>query len=192
MKHQDEKVVYQGKIVELVQYPVVVNGQENIFEKARRSPGVRLIIETSDGGFILNKEKRHELGLKEDLRLPGGKVFNSLVLYNEFLSNQKDEKEIIEKAKKAAVKEAKEEAGIEPTEIEFLTISNCGATMEWDLYYFVVKKYKEVKQDLKETESMEILGIVKVSREELKEKALSGEIQEDRSVAVILKYLNRK
>ena len=192
MKHRDEKIVFQGKIVEVVQYPVQANGQESIFEKARRSPGVRVLIETPSGGFILNKEKRHELGLKEDWRLPGGKVFDSLASYNEFLAGQKDEKEIIEKAKEAAIKEAVEETGLEPVEIEFLTISTCGTTMEWDLYYFVVRKYKEVKRDLKETEALEILETKEFSKEELKNLALSGAMQEDRSVAVILKYLNGK
>lgn len=191
MKHKDEKIVYQGQIVELVEYPVEHNGKVMMFEKARRSPGVRIIIEASGGGFILNREKRHELGLEEDLRLPGGKLFDSLVEYNDFFLNQKDEMEIIEKAKEAAIKEAIEEVGIKPTEIEFLTISKCGATMEWDLYYFVVKKYTEVEKNLKDTESMEIVGAVKLSKEELKEKALSGVISEDRSVAVILKYLNK-
>ena len=189
MKYKNEKIVYQGKIVELVQYPVVVNGKENIFEKARRSPGVRLIIKTPDGTFILNKEKRHELGLQEDLRLPGGKVFDTLLEYNEFLSKQQEESEIIEQAKEAARREAREEVGIKPLEIEFLSVSKCGATMEWDLYYFVVNKYEEVKKDLKDTESAEIMGTIEISPKELKEKALSGAIGEDRSVAVILKYL---
>lgn len=191
MKHKDEKVVYQGQIVELVEYPIEHNGKVMMFEKARRSPGVRIIIETSDGGFILNREKRHELGLEEDLRLPGGKVFDSLVEYNDFLTSQKSEDELLGKAKQAAIKEAIEEVGIEPIDIEFFAVSKCGATMEWDLYYFVVKKYLEVEKNLKDTESMEIVGSVIVSKEELQEKALSGLINEDRSVAVILKYLNK-
>ena len=189
MQHKDEKIVYQGRIVELVEYPVEHNGKVNIFEKARRSPGVRLIIKTSDGRFILNREKRHELGLQEDLRLPGGKVFDSLSEYNKFLFEQKNEEDIIEKAREAAVKEAIEEVGIRPTEIEFLSVSKCGATMEWDLYYFLVKKYDEVDKNLKDTESMEIVDIINISKDELKEKALDGSILEDRSVAVILKYL---
>ena len=156
MKHKDEKIVYQGKIVELLEYPVLINGKENIFEKARRSPGVRLIIRTSDGQFILNREKRHEFGLEEDLRLPGGKVFDSLIEYNDFLLKY-DKKELLGKAKEAAVREAIEEAGIKPTEIEFLSVSKCGATMEWDLYYFFVTKYEEVEKNLKDTESIEIL-----------------------------------
>ena len=192
MKHKDEKIVYQGKIVELIQFPVSSNGKENIFEKARRSPGVRLIIETPDGQFILSREKRHELNLEEDLRLPGGKVFDSLEEYNIFLSNQKEDKEILIKAKEAAIKEAIEEAGIKPTEIEFLAISKCGATMEWDLYYFVVKKYEEVERNLKDTELMEIMGTIELNAEQLRKAALSSRMQEDRSVAVILKYLNTR
>lgn len=191
MKDKKEKIVYQGRIVELVEYPVEIGGHQVIFEKARRSPGVRLIIKTKDGKFLLNREKRHELGLEEDLRLPGGKVFDSLIQYNEFLSKQKNEKEIIKKATEAAIKEAQEEVGVKPTEIEFLAISKCGATIEWDLYYFIINSYEEVEKELKETEGMEIMGTVELSEEELKDAVLSGKMHEDRSVAVILKYLNQ-
>jgi len=192
MQHKDEKIIYQGKIVELVEYPIEHDGNIKIFEKARRSPGVRLMIETPEGNFLLNKEKRHELGLAEDLRLPGGKVFDSLTAYNEFLSNQNDENELLEKAKDAAIKEAKEEVGIIVKDIEFLYVSKCGATMEWDLYYFVVKSYEKSEKELGDTEHLEIVDTVEISKTELKEKALSGEMSEDRSVAVVLKYLHSK
>lgn len=184
MKNKEEKIAYQGKIVEIVEYPV----GDKVFEKARRSPGVRLIIKTKDGKFLLNREKRHELGLEEDLRLPGGKVFDSLAEFNDSLQKEED---IKIKAKEAAIKEGKEETGIKINEMEFFTISKCGATMEWDLYYFVVTDYEEGEKDLKETEQMEMVGTVALSREELKDAALSGKMQEDRSVAVVLKYLNK-
>lgn len=183
MKYKDEKIVYQGKIIEIVQYPVLMNGKEKIFEKARRSPGVRLIIETPEGNFILNKEIRYELK-DVDFRLPGGKVFDRLEDYNNFLEMGGD---LSAKAKEAAMLEAQQEVGIKPLEIEHLTISRCGATVDWDLIYFIVKKYEKVKHELEEGEDIEN---VEVSLEILKEWALSGKILEDRSVDVILKYLH--
>jgi len=161
------------------------NGKEFQLEKARRAPGVRLIIETPEGNFLLNKEKRHYL--KEiDYRLPGGKVFDRLKDYNDFLGTDGD---IKMKAEEAAQLEALQEVGIRPLEIEYLCTSHCGATVDWDLIYFIVKKYKKEAQQLEDHEDIET---VEVTREELKEWALSGKIQEDRSVGVILKYLNKK
>ena len=186
MEPKNEKIVYQGKMIEIVQETVMMpSGKEKIFEQARRAPGVRLIIHTPDNNFLISKEQRRNIGV--DYRLPGGKVFDSLIEYNTFLSAQKDPKEIFEAAKEAAIKEGMEESGIKPTEIELFCKSLCGGSMEWDLYYFIITKYEEVGQDPEDGEKIEVM---KVSREELKELALSGEMQEDRSVAVILKYLN--
>ena len=105
------------------------------------------------------------------------------------MSNQKDPKEILEKAKEAAVKEGIEEAGIKSLEMKFFCISKCGGSFDWDLYYFVVKKYEGVGQKLEEHEKIEV---IKVSKEKLKELALSGKVKEDRSVGVILKYLQKR
>jgi ADP-ribose pyrophosphatase YjhB (NUDIX family) len=187
MNTKKEKIVYQGKMIEIVHEEVFVDGKEITLEKGRRAPGVRLIIETEDGGFLISKEERHGLGL--DYRLPGGKVFDSLVEYNEFLSVPRESEEIHEKSRETAIKEGIEEAGIKPLELELFCVSNCGGSFEWDLYYFVVKKYEEVGQHLEEHEKIEI---TKVSMDELKELALSGKMKEDRSVAVLLRYLNQK
>jgi len=187
MKDKNEKIVYQGKMIEIVHETLFPNGKEIVLEKGRRAPGVRLIIETTNGEFLISREERFGLGI--DYRLPGGKVFDSYIEYNNFLSNKKDDKGILEKAKEACVKEGIEEAGIKPLEMELFTVSHCGGSFEWDLYYFVVKKYEEVGQNLEEHEKIEIL---KISREKLKELALSDKMKEDRSVAVILKYLLKK
>jgi len=182
-----EEIIFQGKIIELVHETYFSNGKEITLEKGRRSPGTRLIIETPDGGFLISKEERPGFGL--DYRLPGGKVFNSLVEYNEFLERSKNPSEILEKAKGAAIGEAQEEAGILPTEIEPFCISHCGGSFEWDLHYFIVKKYQEVGQNLEEHERIESM---KVSKDVLLELIFSGKMQEDRSIAVLLKYLNKK
>jgi hypothetical protein len=59
-----ENIVYQGRILEIVQKEV--GGK--IFEIARRSPGVRLII-LKDESILLTKERRHEYN-GYDYRLP--------------------------------------------------------------------------------------------------------------------------
>ena len=177
-------------MIEIVHETLFPNGKEIVLEKGRRAPGVRLIIETPDGEFLISKEERFGLGI--DFRLPGGKVFDSLIEYNDFLVKQKDpknQKEILEKVKVAVIREGMEEVGVKPIEMEFFCISKCGGSFEWDLYYFVIKKYEQVGQKLEEHEKIEVK---KISKDELKELALSGKMKEDRSVAVILKYLNKK
>jgi 8-oxo-dGTP pyrophosphatase MutT (NUDIX family) len=187
MEKLKEEIIFQGKMIEIVHETIFADGKEFVLEHGRRAPGTRLIIETPDGEFLITREDRVHTGL--DYRLPGGRVFDTLVEYNNFLQNKKDTEEILEKAREAAKKEGMEEAGIKPTSMELFYVSRCGGSFDWDLYYFVVKEYQEVGQHLEEHEKIEV---VKVSRDKLKELAISGEMKEDRSVAVILKYLNNK
>ena len=182
MENKEEKIVYQGKMIEVVHESFISNGKEIILEKGRRAPGVRLIIETTNGGFVISKEERPHIGL--DYRLPGGKVFDSLVEYNEFL--KKDPSTLLEKVTDAVIREGIEEAGIKPLEMELLCLSHCGGSFDWDLYYFIIKKYEYVGQHLEEHEKIENISVTK---SELTRLALSGEMKEDRSVAVLLKYL---
>jgi len=58
--------------------------------------------------------------------------------------------DISEAAKEGAIKEAREEVGVEVKDISFLHKSVCGATVVWDLYYFVVKDFNQVPQTLGE------------------------------------------
>lgn len=63
--------------------------------------------------------------------------------------------EMLEAAKNAAIIEAREECGIEVQKenIEFFHLSHCGATIEWDLYYFIIREFKQNgMQDLGEDE----------------------------------------
>jgi ADP-ribose pyrophosphatase len=177
-----EKITYQGKIIEVVQKEVEQNGENKTFEFARRLPGARLIIPKEDK-IILTKEFREELGAY-DYRLPGGKVYDSLDEYNSALESSVD---ISEAAKKAAVKEAFEEVGIEVSDISFFHKSVCGATVMWDLYYFVVNKFTQTEQHLEEGEDIEIELF---EREEVKKMCLDGRISEERSALVLLRYLS--
>lgn len=182
-----EKIVFQGKMIEIVQETALVNGKEKIYEKGRRAPGVRLIIETNDGEFLISEEDRKSIGI--DYRLPGGKVFDSLVEYNEFLATNPTKEIFLEKAREAAIKEGEEEMGIKATELELFSISRCGGSFDWDLYYFIVKKYIETEQRLEDAEKIKVL---KVSKEKLKEMAFGGQMAEDRSVGVLAKYFFKK
>jgi len=95
------------------------------------------MIIAKDGKLLLLREYRYELK-REDYRLPGGKVFDAL---ESFVSFQGD---ILNAAEDALKKEAEEEAGILVEPFSFLGKSLCGATIEWDLYYFEVSQFKQL------------------------------------------------
>lgn len=177
-----ETITHQGKIIEVVQKEVDINGKKKVFEYARRSPGTRLII-PKENTILLTKEFRSELN-SYDYRLPGGKVYDSLDEYNNALSSNIN---IDESAKFAAIKEAKEEAGIEVKELTLLHKSVCGATVVWDLFYFVVNEFIESSQNLEEGEDITFQF---VDKEEVKKMCLDGSISEERSALVLLRYLN--
>ncbi len=177
-----EKITHKGKIIEVVQKDVDQNGKIKNLEFARRSPGVRLIISQGDE-ILLTKEFRHETG-GYDYRLPGGKVYDSLDEYNAALGSYVD---ISEAAKKAAIKEASEEVGIDVKDISFLHRSICGATVVWDLFYFLVKDFLKTSQHLEEGEDIQVQTF---SKEEVKKMCLDGRIGEERSALVLLRYLN--
>ena len=178
-----EKITHQGKIIEVVQREVEHNGHTKTFEFARRSPGARLIIPKGDK-IILSKEFRHEMG-GYDYRLPGGKVYDSLEDYNNALDSGFD---INESAKNAGIKEAQEEVGILVKDISFFHKSVCGATIVWDLFYFIVNDFEENSQQLEEGEDI-TLELVDINK--AKEMCLDGTINEERSALVLLRYLNK-
>lgn len=178
-----EKITHQGKIIEVVQKEVKHDEKTQIFEFARRSPGTRLIIPKGDN-ILLSKEWRHEIN-GYDYRLPGGKVYDSLEEYNKALELGKD---INEAAKNAAKKEAKEEVGIEVKDITFFHRSICGATVVWDLFYFIVNDFNQLSQELGEGED---ITIEEIERSKVKEMCLNGKISEERSALVLLRYLNK-
>lgn len=172
-----EKVAYKGKMIEVVEVEMGTWTKEF----ARRAPGTRLIIE-KDGKILLSREFRHELN-RYDYRLPGGKVYDSLAEYTDALAQKVDMREA---AEKAAKKEAREEVGVDAKQIDFLDISECGATMEWDLYYYRVTDFDEVPQDLGEGED---ITAEYVDKEKALKMCLEKQISEDRSAMMLMRYL---
>jgi hypothetical protein len=73
---------------------------------------VRLILKNTDGNILITREHRSEQG-GFDYRLPGGKVFDTLA---EYLVVRNRSQALETAVFKAALVEAKEEAGIETIE----------------------------------------------------------------------------
>jgi len=179
-----ENVTYRGKMIEVVEQPMKIGEKEIAFEVARRAPGTRLIISLPDNKILLTREYRTYLN-GYDYRLPGGKVLDSLKDYDEFRASGRD---IKDKAQEAAIKEAREEVGLVVSAMELFALSKCGASMEWDLYYYVVRAYTEAEQQLEHGED---ITLAPTDIEEVKAMCLDGRIQEERSALMLLRYLQR-
>lgn len=183
-----EGIKYQGKIFEVVSERVEIDGKVFEFEKVRRSPGVRLILRDGKGNMLLTREFRREIG-GFDYRLPGGKVFDTLDEFHQF---EKTNADISEKSKWAAMKEAKEETGFAPDALEHYSTSKLGATVEWDLHYFVgdVDRKRQGAQELETGENIEIAWF---SDEEVKKLLLEqNAFSEERSAATLFRFFHRQ
>ena len=179
----DEKIVYSGRIFEILKQPMKIGAKVVDFEIVRRSPGVRLLV-VRDGNILLVKEFRaeHE-GF--DYRLPGGKVFDSLKDYKKTLDGGKD---ILKYAVEAARKECLEETGISVKMIEHVHTARCGASVSWDMYYFLVDDFDE-KEDGQNLEDGEVIYPEWKTFDEAKQLCLKGDVKEDRTVGVLLRFL---
>jgi hypothetical protein len=152
-----------------------------VFERYRRSPGTRLVIVTPENKVIMSREHRQETG-GVDLRLPGGKVCDTLGEYHDLLASGAD---IVVAAIQAATKEGSEEVGVTVSGLRLLTKANAGATVEWDLFYFMTHDYEE-NVDGQSLEDGEQIERVELSPSEIRQAITNGEMQEWRSVGVLL------
>lgn len=177
-----ETIMHTGRMIEVVQKEVERRGIKRIFEFARRSPGTRLII-SRDDLILLTKEYRHETN-GFDYRLPGGKVFDSLLEYHAARASGAD---IGESVMQAAIKEAREETGIIVETMHLFHKSICGATVVWDLFYYVVDQFTQGEQEL---EPGEDITVEFINREQVRKMCMDGSIGEERSALVLLRYLN--
>jgi len=173
------KTLFKGKIIEVIEKDVAWRK----FEIARRSPWVRIIIR--DGNkILLTKEYRHEHN-SYDYRLPGGKVFDTLEEFNEKSENNEN---IHIYAENAAKNECKQETWLISKSIKYLTKSKAWATIERDLYYFLVDDF--VKNEWwQELEDWETITTEWKTLEEAKKLCLDWSVNEDRTVWILLKYI---
>ena len=176
--------VYDGNIVQVVQYDVDVWGwRTKVFEKARRAPWVRMLIVDPEGRFLLTREYRYELDA-EDYRLPGGKVVDSLHEYLPLIGS-----DLTEHVLEAARREALEEAWLVVHDPQVVLRDICGTTMEWDLYYVIVRSF-EMSEEGQTLESGEYINLNRFTPVEVLELLKSGEVKEWRTRAFLYDYLN--
>lgn len=156
--------------------------------KAVRPPGVRLMIQSEDGGsLLLTKEYREELDAL-DYRLPGGKVADTYEKWEELLAAGDDA--IAEAVARTVVEEGREEAGVDVLEQSVVAIAKNGATQAWDLYVVLVSRSSTVDKAESNGEIGEDdIEAVWLNKDEVREAVLSGTIKEDRMIGYIWKWL---
>ncbi|MFH1398766.1 MAG: hypothetical protein ABIG95_01510 [Candidatus Woesearchaeota archaeon] len=87
---------------------------------------------------------------------------------------------------KAAHKECQDETGLIAQNIKHYCTTHAGATIEWDLYYFIVDKFVAGSQ---KPELGEVIKPEWKTFDEVKTMCLNGDIKEDRTVGVLLRFL---
>jgi hypothetical protein len=173
-----EEVVFSGNIGEVIH---TTQPDGRVFERYRRPPGTRLVIITPDKKIIMTRERRQETG-NIDLRLPGGKVRDTIVEYHELLASGEG---IISAATKAGTKEGSEEVGVSVSNLKFIAKATAGATVEWDLLYFMTTEYQENPGGQKLEQGEEIKR-VELTALDVRQAIADGEMQEWRSVGILL------
>ena len=63
----------------------------------------------------------------------------------------------------------------------------CGATVQWDLLYFVSTNWEQSTQKLELGEHIEL---IEIGFDEVRDLALNGVMSEERSALVLLRYLS--
>jgi ADP-ribose pyrophosphatase len=171
--------VYKGNIIEVLSKKTL-NGKPR--EVARRSPGIRIIAITNENKFIFSSEHREYLERKTDIRLPGGKVVDTLVEYHELLGKGNLKDAVFEAAKR----ELQEETGITAQTWELFKVSTSGGTIGWDLYYLIAKDLTFGEQRPEDDEKIEVkqFSLSEAINATLSETVMS----EDRSRMALLEY----
>jgi len=175
---------YKGRIIGVELEEKEINGKVVKFEKAVRSPGVR-IIAYKDSQVLLTKEFRYELN-DWDYRLAGGKVVDKL---EEYLPIREDSTKLNDAVQEAVRREAKEELGLDVKSMTLFKKSTCGATVEWDLYYYTTNDFLEKENNPDEGEQIEKMW---VSFQEASDMCMNGKISEERSAIVLLNFLSKQ
>jgi 8-oxo-dGTP pyrophosphatase MutT (NUDIX family) len=175
----EARTVYSGKLFRVVLQPMRAGDKYFEFERVIRPPGTRLII-ARNKEILITREYRAELD-GYDYRLPGGKVFDSFEEYE-----TANESEMTSIAEVAAKKECLEETGLVPKTIRHYCTSRAGATIDWDLYYFVVEEFEEGEQQLEDGEHISVNWY---SLAAVRKMCFDGSIKEDRTVGILLKFL---
>lgn len=171
-----EEQVFSGRLGEVVH---LHQPDGRVFELFRRPPGVRMIF-LKGGSVLMTEEYRSEIA-GFDLRLPGGKVFDDLASY----AAERAAGSFEESALRAVERESHEEVGLHVSQAELVAVAKAGATVDWDLYYYVVRDFTAAP-DGPQPEDGEEIRTTWLTAPEILEAIRAGRMSEWRSVGVLL------
>ena len=177
-KDGPEEIVYEGRMIEIVNQPMKKGDKKMTFEWGQRAPGVRVVAIDADERILLTREHRYEHD-DYDYRLPGGKVVDSLEDWHSL-------KDVEAAALKKAIEEGREEAGIAIGELKPIEVVPDGATFKWDLHYFETRDFEIVSQELEHGEDISVGWYTKA---EVLDLIKNKKIGEGRSVYILMPYL---
>lgn len=163
-------IVFKGMVFDIAQEEVLLPNNETAKRQIIKTNGaVSIIPITKEGEIILIKQYRQAVK-SETLEFPGGKLEKG------------------EDIKQAALRELREETGYIAKNIKpFGETYPASGYSDEVIYYFICDDLEvKEKQDLDEDE---FINIVKVSKKELKNMILNGEIKDSKVMAFGLKYL---
>ena len=180
----DEETVFEGRLIEVVHQAFRQPSGIKQFEYARRAPGTRIFLLDKDGQVLLAREYRRELG-RDDIRVPGGKVFDTL---REFRAARATGRAIAFFAEEAAARELLEETGYRAHALEPLGVSPCGATVEWDLHYFLCRDWSAPGEDFAPSADENVRSFWSPPSQ-VRAMCLDGHISEERTALRLLRLL---
>lgn len=172
-KTLNTKKVFEGRIFDIkVDDISLPDGRTAEREILIHHGGVVILPITDDGNVILVRQYRYAVG-RDMLELPAGKL-------------EKGEDPL-----SAARRELEEETGCRARSIrEFGKLIPVGAYTTEIMHGYVCDDMEDTMEQ--KLDDDEFIEIVRMPLEELREKILSGEIQDGKTVAFVLKYLMMK
>lgn len=185
-----EKSIFNNGFFEFLQTEEehIIKGDKKVIKRqmVRRPPGIRALIINKENKkkILLSKEFRYELD-KWDYRLPGGKVFDSLEDYKESINEGDVQKHVDATVKK----EVLEEIGLIVKSQKLIKVSHAGAGVIWDLFYYEIDDYEISSTGAKLEENEFVEGYVFKTFDEIIKMCENHEINEDRTVGVLLSYI---
>ena len=167
-KKLSSRLIYDGRIVHLYEDTVLLPcGTEAPREYVKHNGAVCILALTDDNEVILERQYRYPMG-RVLIEIPAGKLDS-----------------VDEDPREAALRELREETGITPREIVYMGDYLCSpAILSERIYMFFAKGLSYGDQKLDEDE---FLDVFRMPLEEAVEKVLSGEIDDGKTQAAVLK-----
>ncbi|HAK40224.1 MAG TPA: NUDIX hydrolase [Synergistales bacterium] len=175
MPQGEEKIsgnlIYRGRILNLrVDSVKLPDGGRAMREVVEHAPAVGVVSEAENGDLFLVRQFRYPAG-EFLLEIPAGIV------------------EPGEKAAETAARELQEEIGFIPGELNEVTrfYTSPGFTNELIILFHA----RDLAHSPRECDGDEFMDVVRLSRDQLKDLAESGEIRDSKTLTAIYWYLSR-